>query len=104
MGLNEAVGYGAVALTALATGFIGEQAGLRPAPFFPGLAFAGLGLRVSVLFVRETKGHGSRAPSPQVVDAETPPDGTHSGGTTLRRTPVQRRGPVARSPRVLLFG
>jgi MFS family permease len=57
MGLNEAAGYGAVALTALATGFIAEQAGLRPAPFFLGLAFAGLGLGVSVLFVRETKGY-----------------------------------------------
>jgi MFS family permease len=57
MGLNEAAGYGAVALTALATGFIAAQAGLRPAPFFLGLAFAGLGLGVSVLFVRETKGH-----------------------------------------------
>ena len=57
MGLNEAAGYGAVALTALATGFIAAQAGLRPAPFFLGLAFAALGLGVSVLFVRETKAH-----------------------------------------------
>jgi MFS family permease len=57
MGLNEAAGYGAVALTALATGFMAEHAGLRPAPFFLGLAFAGMGLGVSILFVRETKGH-----------------------------------------------
>jgi MFS family permease len=57
MGLNEAAGYGAVALTALATGFIAAEAGLRPAPFFLGVAFAGLGLAVSVLFVRETRGH-----------------------------------------------
>jgi MFS family permease len=57
MGLNEAAGYGAVALTALATGFIAAQAGLRPAPFFLGLAFAGLGLGVSVLFVHETRDH-----------------------------------------------
>ena len=57
MGLNEASGYLAVALTALATGFIAAQAGLRPAPFFLGLAFAGLGLGASVLFVRETRGH-----------------------------------------------
>ena len=57
MGLNEASGYLAVALTALATGFIAAQAGLRPAPFFVGLAFAGLGLGASVLFVRETRGH-----------------------------------------------
>ncbi len=57
MGLNEAAGYGAVALTALATGFIAEEWGLRPEPFFLGLAFAGLGLGLSVLFVRETHHH-----------------------------------------------
>jgi MFS family permease len=57
MGLNEAAGYGAVALTALATGFIAEHAGLRPEPFFLGIAYAGLGLTLSTLFVRETRGH-----------------------------------------------
>jgi MFS family permease len=57
MGLNEAAGYGAVALTALATGFIAAEAGLRPAPFLLGLAFAGLGLGLSVLLVRDTRGH-----------------------------------------------
>jgi MFS family permease len=57
MGLNESVGYGAVAVTALLTGLIAAQAGLRPAPFYLGLAYAGLGLGVSVLFVRETRGH-----------------------------------------------
>jgi MFS family permease len=59
MGLNEAAGYGAVALTALVTGFIAAEAGLRPAPFFLGLAIVGLGLGASVLFVRETRGHVS---------------------------------------------
>jgi MFS family permease len=38
MGLNEAAGYGAVALTAFLTGVIAERAGLRPEPFFLGLA------------------------------------------------------------------
>ncbi len=57
MGLNEAAGYLAVALTALATGYIAADAGLRPEPFFLGLAFAGLGLGVSTIFVRETQGH-----------------------------------------------
>ncbi|MFQ5557903.1 MAG: MFS transporter, partial [Acidimicrobiales bacterium] len=57
MGLNEAAGYGAVAITALATGYIAEQWGLRPQPFFLGLAYAGLGLGLSVLFVRETHHH-----------------------------------------------
>jgi len=57
MGLNEAAGYGAVAVTALATGFIADRWGLRPEPFFLGLAFVGLGLGLSVLFVRETHHH-----------------------------------------------
>ena len=57
MGLNEAAGYGAVAVTALATGYIAEHAGLRPEPFFLGLAYAGLGLGLSVFFVRETHAH-----------------------------------------------
>jgi MFS family permease len=57
LGLNEAAGYLAVALTALATGYIAAQAGLRPEPFFLGLAIAGAGLGVSVLFVRETRGY-----------------------------------------------
>jgi MFS family permease len=57
MGLNEASGYGAVAVTALATGAIAQAAGLRPAPFLLGLAYAGLGLGLSAIFVRETSGH-----------------------------------------------
>ncbi|HEY8845891.1 MAG TPA: MFS transporter [Candidatus Limnocylindrales bacterium] len=61
MGLNEAAGYGAVALTALATGAIAEQAGLRPAPFLLGLAYAGLGLVASTVLVRETSGHVAHA-------------------------------------------
>jgi MFS family permease len=55
MGLNEAAGYGAVALTAFATGLLAEGFGLRPAPFLLGLAFAALGLGASVLFVVETR-------------------------------------------------
>jgi MFS family permease len=56
-GINEAAGYGAVALTALVTGCIAETFGLRPGPFLLGLAYALLGLGASVLFVRETRGH-----------------------------------------------
>ncbi len=56
-GINEAAGYGAVAMTALATGWIAATYGLRPGPFLLGLAYAMLGLGASVLFVRETRGH-----------------------------------------------
>ncbi len=57
MGLNEAAGYGALALTALATGYIAARWGLRPQPFFLGIAYAGLGLGLSALFARETHAH-----------------------------------------------
>jgi MFS family permease len=57
MGLNEAAGYVAVAVTALATGAIASRYGLRPEPFYLGLAYAGLGLGLSALFVRETREH-----------------------------------------------
>ncbi|HUP76552.1 MAG TPA: MFS transporter [Acidimicrobiales bacterium] len=55
MGLNEAAGYGAVAITAYTTGLIAQRWGLRPAPFFLGIAYAGLGL--SLFAVRETHSH-----------------------------------------------
>ncbi len=57
VGLNEWAGYGGLALTAVATGFIAQQVGLRPAPFFLGLAYVALGLSLSTLVVRETRGH-----------------------------------------------
>jgi MFS family permease len=57
LGLNEASGYLAVAGAALLTGFLAESAGLLPAPFLFGLAVAGLGLGISAVFVRETRGH-----------------------------------------------
>lgn len=57
MGFNEAAGYGAVAVAAWATGAIAETAGLRPGPFLLALAFAGLGLGLSAMAVRETSDH-----------------------------------------------
>jgi MFS family permease len=57
MGLNEAAGYVAVAVTAMATGYLAESYGLRPAPFLLGAAYAALGLGLSTLAVRETRGH-----------------------------------------------
>jgi MFS family permease len=57
MGLNESAGYLAVAVTALLTGTIAAHAGLRPEPFLLGVAYAALGLGLSTIWVRETRGH-----------------------------------------------
>ncbi len=57
MGLNEFAGYVAVSLTALATGYLASTYGLRPHPFYLGIAFALLGLFFSLFFVQETQSH-----------------------------------------------
>jgi len=57
MGFNEAAGYLAVAVTAAATGYLAAAYGLRPVPFFLGIAYAALGLGLSTLVVRETRDH-----------------------------------------------
>jgi MFS family permease len=57
MGWNEFAGYLAVAASALATGHLAAAYGLRPQPFYLGVAFAGVGLALSALAVRETHGH-----------------------------------------------
>jgi len=57
MGLNEFAGYFAVAGSALATGWMAAHFGLRPEPFYLGVAYAVLGLALSALLVRETLHH-----------------------------------------------
>jgi MFS family permease len=57
MGLNEAAGYVAVSLAALASGYLAAAYALRPQPFYLGVAFALAGLILSVFFVRETHSH-----------------------------------------------
>jgi MFS family permease len=59
MGLNEFAGYFAVAGSALATGYIAARYGLRPEPFYLGVAFVAAGLLLSVLLVRETTHHAA---------------------------------------------
>jgi MFS family permease len=82
MGLNEAAGYLAVALTAYLTGLIAARAGLRPEPFYLGLAYAGVGLGLSTLLVRETQGHA------QLEAQLTDPGRTIDPASGVARTPA----------------
>lgn len=77
MGLNEAAGYGAVAVTALATGYLAESYGLRPAPFLLGIAFAALGLGLSTLAVKETREHARFEASTHIARADGRHDHLH---------------------------
>jgi MFS family permease len=69
LGINEAAGYGAVALTALVTGEIAARHGLRPEPFLLGIAFVALGLGLSAFLVRDTQGHVAHEASTTTVRA-----------------------------------
>ena len=88
MGLNEAAGYLAVALTAYLTGLIAARAGLRPEPFYLGLAYAGLGLGLSALLVRETRGHAQL--EAQLADAARPTVANPGPNRTLGAAGVER--------------
>ncbi len=57
MGLNESAGYLAVGGVAFLTGWIASEYGVRPYPFYLGIAFAFIGLLASWLLVRDTVHH-----------------------------------------------
>ncbi len=57
MGLNESAGYLAVGGVAFLTGWIASEYGVRPYPFYLGIAFAFIGLILSWLFVKDTVHH-----------------------------------------------
>jgi MFS family permease len=70
VGLNECAGYVIVGVTALATGFIAQRYGLRPAPFYLGIAYAVLGLGLSVFVIRDTRQHLALETAGHAVAAE----------------------------------
>jgi MFS family permease len=55
LGLNEFAGYVSVALVGFATGYLAAIYGLKPYPFYLGIAFALLGLLISFFVVRDTR-------------------------------------------------
>lgn len=57
VGLNEFAGYLAVGVTAFFTGYLASRYGLRPVPIYLGIGYAVLGALLSILLVRDTRGH-----------------------------------------------
>jgi MFS family permease len=88
MGLNEFAGYFAVAASALATGWLAAHYGLRPQPFYLGVAFVALGLGLAALVVRETKDHASHESK---LQGELPPEGMPSQREVFWRTTLLDR-------------
>ena len=99
MGLNEAAGYGAVALAAAGSGYLAATHGLRPWPFVPGIAFALAGLLLSALFVRES--HGFARHEARLI-APTPSVAASVAGTGIAPAPAQEAAPSPVFTEVLL--
>ncbi|WP_457654226.1 MFS transporter [Rhodocaloribacter sp.] len=86
MGLNEAAGYLAVSLAALASGYVAATYGLRPQPFYLGVVFALAGLALSLFAVRETRGHARHEAASWDAERETTGASPPSFGTVFLRT------------------
>ncbi len=70
VGLNEFSGYLALGVTAFVSGYVAQRYGLRPAPFYIGIGYAVLGLGLSALLVRDTRGHVALETAGDVRHAE----------------------------------
>jgi len=88
MGLNEFAGYGAVSVAALASGYIASIYGLRPTPFYLGVAFAIAGLLISATLVRDTTQHAREETRVHHKDARQLPSFREMFALTSYRNPT----------------
>lgn len=57
MGINEFAGYAAMGICAFLSSWVAANYGLRPYPFYMGIAFVGLGFSFSWIFIHDTMVH-----------------------------------------------
>jgi MFS family permease len=84
LGLNEAAGYGGVALAAVATGLLASEFAARDVLVAGGCVVAVAGLALSVLFVRDTAGHVAFEQSAHSDRQHGPPIGRALAAATYR--------------------
>lgn len=82
-GINEFAGYSGVATGALVTGYLAAAYGLRPVPFYFGMAVILAGLGIAAVLTKETVYHARR--EAELLDAERQ-------GTVI--APVQEPSPA----------
>jgi MFS family permease len=90
LGLNEAAGYGGVALAAAATGWLAGTFAARDVVVVAGLVIALVGLALSVLFVRDTAAHVALEQSRQDHQSEPAPRLRQAFAQATWRTPALR--------------
>ena len=72
MGFNEFAGYAAVGMSALITGYVAARYAVRPQPFYAGVGYAAGGLALSMLFVRDTRGHARYEANDRALGEDLP--------------------------------
>jgi MFS family permease len=91
LGLNEAAGYGGVALAAVASGWLASEFVARDVLVVAALAVAALGLILSVAFVRDTSAHVGLEQSRHAAGAgRKPPPLAAAFPATTYRDPALR--------------
>jgi MFS family permease len=74
LGLNEFAGYFAVGAMSWITGYVASHYALRPQPFYLGIVIAIVGLVLSLVVIRETRGYVAlEAPATQGTPTARPP-------------------------------
>jgi MFS family permease len=91
LGLNEAAGYGGVAVAAVVTGLLAAELAARDVLVVAGFVIAGLALALSLAFVRDTARHVDleQATHPTGRDLE-PPGLSHAFAEASYRSPALR--------------
>ena len=68
MGLNEFAGYLAVGIFAFLSGYLADQYGVTPYPFYLGVALSGLGLASTLIWVKDTSHFVGIKPTKQATE------------------------------------
>jgi len=82
MGLNEFSGYLAVGLVAFLSGYLAQQYGLVPYPFYLGIFISVMGFLLTLIWVRDTRVH---------VQQESKTDTTRALGNVFLETSFKNR-------------
>ena len=70
IGLNEFAGYSAVGLTTFLAAWLAARYGLRPYPFFTGVAYSVVALAISVFLIKDTRPYMYKASTPKELSPE----------------------------------
>ena len=97
LGLNEFAGYVSVALVGFITGYLAATFGLKPYPFYLGIAFVFLGLLISFFVVKDTRKFTLLEINEQEQEDEKEQEKKNNQEITTTKTTVSTKSNVSSS-------